>query len=57
MDMGMCLARNRIVSSDAKRSIRYGAHDMNSKPSKHHYHDETWTLELKSNTMNVATQL
>ncbi|WP_236238709.1 RHS repeat domain-containing protein, partial [Pseudomonas rhodesiae] len=44
---------DRIVSSDAKRSIRYGAHEMNSKPSKHHYHEETWTLELKSNTMNV----
>ncbi|CRM17119.1 Cell wall-associated polypeptide CWBP200 [Pseudomonas sp. 58 R 12] len=45
--------RDRIVSSDAKRSIRYGAHEMNSKPSKHHYHEETWTLELKTNTMNV----
>ena len=44
---------NRIVSSDAKRSIRYGTHEMNSKPNKHHYHEETWTLELKSNTMNV----
>ncbi|WP_339506684.1 RHS repeat-associated core domain-containing protein, partial [Pseudomonas sp. EA_15y_Pfl1_P102] len=30
--------RDRIVSSDAKRSIRYGSHEMNSKPSKHHYH-------------------
>ncbi|MEW5510233.1 RHS repeat domain-containing protein, partial [Pseudomonas antarctica] len=44
---------DRIVSVDAKRSIRYGAHEMNSKPSKHHYHEETWTLELKNNTMNV----
>lgn len=44
---------DRIVSSDAKRSIRYGSHEMNSKPSKHHYHEETWTLELKSNIMNV----
>uniref|UniRef100_UPI002FCCBCA7 RHS repeat domain-containing protein n=1 Tax=Pseudomonas lactucae TaxID=2813360 RepID=UPI002FCCBCA7 len=45
--------RDRIVSSDAKRSIRYGAHEMNSKPSKHHYHEEIWTFELKTNTMNV----
>lgn len=45
--------RDRIVSGDAKRSIRYGPHEMNSKSSKHHYHEETWTLELKSNTMNV----
>ncbi|WP_339530548.1 RHS repeat domain-containing protein, partial [Pseudomonas sp. RA_15y_Pfl1_P11] len=30
--------RDRIVSSDAKRSIRYGSHEMNSQPSKHHYH-------------------
>ena len=45
--------RDRIVSSDAKRSIRYGSHEMNSKPSRHHYHEETWTLELKNNTMNV----
>ncbi|TKJ75439.1 type IV secretion protein Rhs, partial [Pseudomonas sp. CFBP13509] len=45
--------RDRIVSSDAKRSIRYGAHEMNSKPSKHHYHEETWTFEIKTNTMNV----
>ncbi|KIR19624.1 putative deoxyribonuclease RhsC [Pseudomonas fluorescens] len=47
------LDRDRIVSSDAKRSIRYGPHEMNSKPSKHHYHEETWTIELKTNTMNV----
>ncbi|MGE1156010.1 RHS repeat domain-containing protein, partial [Pseudomonas kitaguniensis] len=45
--------QDRIVSSDAKRSIRYGSHEMNSKPSKHHYHEETWTLELRTNIMNV----
>ncbi|NWC88518.1 RHS repeat protein [Pseudomonas reactans] len=45
--------RDRIVSGDAKRSIRYGSHEMNSKPSKHHYHEETWTLELKTNKINV----
>ncbi|SFP34290.1 RHS repeat domain-containing protein, partial [Pseudomonas sp. NFPP28] len=45
--------RDRIVSGDAKRSIRYGSHEMSSKPSKHHYHEETWTLELKTSTINV----
>lgn len=44
---------DRIVSNDAKRSIRYGSHEMNSKSNKHHYHEETWTFELTSNTMNV----
>ncbi|PRC09420.1 RHS repeat-associated core domain-containing protein, partial [Pseudomonas poae] len=44
---------DRIVSNDAKRSIRYGSHEMNSKSNKHHYHEEIWTLELTSNIMNV----
>ncbi|MCU0122215.1 RHS repeat protein [Pseudomonas sp. B2M1-30] len=44
---------DRIVSADGKRSIRYGAHEMNSKPNKHHYHEETWTLDLINNVMNV----
>ncbi len=44
---------NRIVSADGKRSIRYGRHEMDSKPTKHHYHEEIWTLEPKSNVMNV----
>ena len=44
---------DRLVSADGTRSIRYGAHEMNSKPTKHHYHEETWTLELKNKTMNV----
>ncbi|EJN20860.1 hypothetical protein PMI36_03924 [Pseudomonas sp. GM79] len=26
---------------------------MNSKPNKHHYHEETWTLDLINNVMNV----
>ncbi len=44
---------DRIVSADGKRSIRYGSHEMNSKPNKHHYHEETWTLDLINNAMNV----
>jgi hypothetical protein len=44
---------DRIVSADGKRSIRYGDHEMTSKPTKHHYHEETWTLDLQNNVMNV----
>ena len=33
---------DRIWSGDGKRSIRYGEHEMKSKPNKHHYHKETW---------------
>ncbi len=43
---------DRIVSADGKRSIRYGNHEMNSKPTKHHYHEETWTLDPANNVMN-----
>ncbi|HFT7229877.1 TPA: RHS repeat domain-containing protein, partial [Enterobacter chengduensis] len=44
---------DRIVSADGKRSIRYGNHEMNSKPTKHHYHEEIWTLDSVNNVMNV----
>lgn len=44
---------DRIVSADGKRSIRYGNHEMNSKPTKHRYHEEIWTLEPINNVMNV----
>ena len=44
---------DRIVSADGKRSIRYGSHEVNSKPTKHHYHEETWTLDPRNNVMNV----
>jgi RHS repeat-associated protein len=44
---------DRLVSADGKRSIRYGAHEMGGSPGKHHYHEETWILELKENVMNV----
>ena len=26
---------------------------MNSNPNKHHYHEETWKLNEKTNTMDV----
>lgn len=34
---------DRIVSADGTRSIRYGPHEMKSSPTKHHYHEETWS--------------
>ncbi|MFW5810291.1 MAG: DUF6531 domain-containing protein [Thermodesulfobacteriota bacterium] len=45
---------NRLVSADGKRSIRYGSHEMNGKPTKHHYHEETWTYDETTDTMTVT---
>ncbi len=47
------LTLTRIVSEDGKRSIRYGNHEMNSSPTKHHYHEETWTYDSIDDVMNV----
>lgn len=44
---------DRIFSNDGTRSIRYGNHEMNSKPTKHHYHEEIWTHDKEKNVMNV----
>jgi RHS repeat-associated protein len=44
---------DRIVSADGKRSIRYGPHEMESTPTKHHYHEEIWTLDPEKNVMDV----
>jgi hypothetical protein len=44
---------NRIVSEDGTRSIRYGNHEMNSIPTKHHYYEETWTYGPVNDVMNV----
>ncbi|MEZ2577536.1 RHS repeat-associated core domain-containing protein [Buttiauxella ferragutiae] len=44
---------DRIVFADGTRSIRYGNHEMNSGPTKHHYHEETWTYDPVTNVMNV----
>lgn len=48
---------NRLVSPDGTRSIRYGNHEMNSKPTKHHYHEETWTYDPVTDTMTVDNQI
>jgi RHS repeat-associated protein len=34
---------DRLWSADGTRSVRYGAHEMGSSPTLHHYHKETWT--------------
>ncbi|SDM93632.1 RHS repeat-associated core domain-containing protein [Streptomyces wuyuanensis] len=44
---------NRLVSADGTRSIRLGDHEMNSKPTKFHFHKETWTFIASSNTSIV----
>jgi RHS repeat-associated protein len=44
---------DRIVSADGTRSIRMGPHEMNSKPTKFHYHEETWNYDRGSNTWDV----
>ncbi len=48
---------NRIVSADGRRSIRMGDHEMNSKPTKFHYHAETWDWNSVTNTWTVGNTL
>lgn len=36
---------DRLVSTDGTRSIRYGSHEMRSRPARHHYHEETWRFD------------
>ena len=47
---------DRIWSADGKRSIRYGDHEMDSKPSKHHYHKETWEDDAVHNELQRIQQ-
>jgi hypothetical protein len=42
------------VSADGKRSIRYGKHEMESSPTKHHNHEETWQYDAATDTMTVT---
>ena len=44
---------NRIFSQDGTKSIRFGNHEMYSKPTKFHYHEEIWTYDPIDNVMNV----
>ena len=48
---------DRIVSADGNRSIRYGDHEMNSPPNKHHYHEETWVYDAIRDVMDVFNTL
>ncbi len=43
---------NRITSADGFRSIRFGNHEMGSKPTEFHYHEEIWRRN-KSNQWYV----
>ena len=48
---------NRIVSADGSRSIRYGKHEMGGKPTRHHYHEETWSYDQVSDTMTIGNTM
>ena len=48
---------DRLVSPDGSRSIRYGSHEMNSKPTKHHYHEETWAYDPVTDTMTYGNTI
>ncbi|MFJ9523361.1 DUF6531 domain-containing protein [Kitasatospora sp. NPDC101801] len=47
----------RLVSADGLRSIRMGPHEMNSKPTKFHFHMETWSWVSPSNTWYVSNTM
>ncbi|MEV4665242.1 polymorphic toxin-type HINT domain-containing protein [Micromonospora echinofusca] len=48
---------SRLVSADGRRSIRMGPHEMNSKPTKFHYHEETWDFRAPDNTWIVSNNM
>jgi hypothetical protein len=48
----------RVVSADRLRAIRYGGHERDSATGssgrRHHYHEETWSLDAAVGAMHVA---
>lgn len=44
---------SRLVSGNGQRSIRYGIHEKTSKPTLHHFHEESWSYDQPSNKVNV----
>jgi hypothetical protein len=48
----------RLVSADRLRSIRRSAHERDSAAAqgsrRHHYHEETWSFDPATRSMNVA---
>jgi len=42
---------DRIWSKDGQRSVRFGGHEMDSSPSKFHYHRETWEAGQVTNEL------
>lgn len=47
----------RVMSADGLRSIRYGDHEKTSKPTLHHYHEETWTYDSGANHIAVINMV
>jgi hypothetical protein len=45
---------DRIVSADGLRSIRMGAHEMGSSPTRFHYHEESWTFDSNANKWIIS---
>jgi hypothetical protein len=48
---------NRIFSADGKRSIRYGNHEMGSKLTKHHYHEEILDYDPIEDTITYSNTI
>ena len=48
---------DRIVSEDGLRSIRFGDHEMSSRPTKFHYHEETWTPDESGESWHVDNRI
>jgi hypothetical protein len=48
---------DRLVSANGARSIRFGPHEINSTPTKFHYHREQWTYDPVNNVMNVDNEI
>ncbi|TQF65809.1 RHS repeat protein [Rhodococcus spelaei] len=44
---------DRITSADGSRSIRFGGHEMNSSPTKFHYHEEVWSFSPVANSWSL----
>lgn len=47
----------RITSTDGTKTIRYGNHERTSTDNKHHYHDESWTLNGGTDKVDVDNKI
>ena len=48
---------NRIVSADGTPRIRMGSHELNSSPTRFHYHEEIWDFYSPSNTWAIENTI